>query len=81
MTLIVAFLTSFFLLARFLPFPLILIGGMILSAKLDVRINREYEEGRLLRGIRLLSHKEYARESKQIVGLGLPVLHSERRLR
>ena len=65
----------------FLPFPLIVIGGMILSAKLDLRINREYEEGRLVRGIRLLSHKEYARESKQIDGLGLPVLYPERRLR
>jgi hypothetical protein len=65
----------------FLPFPLIVIGGMILSAKLDLHINREYEEGRLLRGIRLLSHKEYALESKQIDGLGLPVLYPERRLR
>jgi hypothetical protein len=65
----------------FLPFPLIVIGGLTLSAKLDLRINREYEEGRLLRGIRLLSHKEYARESKQIDGLGLPVLFPERRLR
>jgi len=65
----------------FLPFPLIVVGGMILSAKLDLRINREYEEGRLLRGIRLLSHKEYAHESKQIDGLGLPVLYPERRLR
>ena len=65
----------------FLPFPFILVGGLILSAKLDLRINREYEEGRLLRGIRLLNHKEYASESKQIDGLGLPVLHPERRLR
>ena len=65
----------------FLPFPFILIGGMILSAKLDLRINREYEEGRLVRGIRLLSHKEYVSESKQIDGLGLPVLYPERRLR
>lgn len=65
----------------FLPFPLIVIGGMILSAKLDLRINQEYEEGRLLRGIRLLSHKEYARESKQIDGLGLLVFYPERRMR
>jgi len=65
----------------FLPLPVIVIAGMIASAKLDLRINREYEEGRLLRGIRLLRHTEYAREAKQINGLGLPVFGPERRLR
>jgi hypothetical protein len=62
----------------FLPLPVIVIIGMIASAKLDLRINREYEEGRLLRGIRLLRHTEYARETKQISGLGLPVFGPER---
>ena len=65
----------------FLPLPLIVIAGMIVSAKLDLRINREYEEGSLLRGIRLLRPTEYAREIKQISGLGLPVFGPERRLR
>lgn len=64
----------------FLPFPAIVIAGMILSVKVDLRINREYEEGRLLRGIRLLSHAEYAIESKRSAGLGLPVLGTNRRL-
>lgn len=64
----------------FLPFPAIVIAGMIASVKIDLRINREYEEGRLLRGIRLLSHAEYASESEQSNGLGLPVFGSERRL-
>jgi len=64
----------------FLPLPVIVIGGMILSVKLDVRVNREYEEGRLLRGIRLLGPTEYARETKQISGLGLPVFGLEKRL-
>ena len=65
----------------FVPLPLILVGGMIISIKLDLNTNREYEEGRLLRGVRLLKHGEYARENQKIVGLGLPVLGPERRLR
>jgi hypothetical protein len=65
----------------FLPLPLIVIGGMIVSVKVDLRTNREYEEGRLLRGIRLLQRREYARETKKITGLGLPVLGPERSLR
>ena len=65
----------------FLPFPVIVIAGMILSIKIDVRINREYEEGRLLRGVRLLSYKEYAAETRQTNGLGVPAFGSNRRLR
>ncbi|MDQ3173111.1 MAG: hypothetical protein M3Q91_05290, partial [Acidobacteriota bacterium] len=65
----------------FLPLPVIVIAGMIASSKLDLRINREYEAGRLLRGIRLLRHTEYAHETKHISGLGLPVFGPERRLR
>jgi hypothetical protein len=61
----------------FLPLPVIVIAGMSLSARLDLSINREYEEGKLLRGIRLLSNKEYALETKEISGLGLPVLRPE----
>jgi hypothetical protein len=52
---------------------------MIVSAKLDLRINREYEEGRLLRGVRLLGYREYARETERICGLGLPVLRPDKR--
>ena len=63
----------------FIPFPFIVVGGMIASAKLDLRINREYEAGRLLRGIRLLRHKEYAREMKRVDGLGLTVLRPDER--
>jgi hypothetical protein len=63
------------------PLPLIVIGGMIVSVKVDLHTNREYEEGRLVRGVRLLQHREYAHETKEIVGLGLPVLGPERRLR
>ena len=62
----------------FLPLPVITIAGMIISVRLDVRTNREYEEGTLLRGVRLLRHREYAREMKQIDGLGLPVFGVER---
>ena len=61
-----------------LPLPLIIFVGMILSVKLDVRINREYEEGQLLRGIRLLNHHEYASEMKDTDGLGLPVFRPRR---
>lgn len=62
----------------FIPLPLIVIPGMILSVNLDLRINREYEEGRLVRGIRLLKHTEYACEMREISGLGLPVFRPER---
>ncbi len=62
----------------FIPLPLIVIAGMILSVNLDLRVNREYEEGRLVRGIRLLKHTEYAREMREIGGLGLPVFRPER---
>jgi len=63
----------------FIPFPLIVVGGMLASVKLDLRINREYEEGRLLRGVRLLGHKEYARETLRTDGLGLRVLRPNKR--
>jgi hypothetical protein len=61
-----------------IPLPIVLLIGMIISVKLDVRINREYEEGSLMRGIRLLKPSEYAREMKSIEGLGLPVFRPER---
>lgn len=63
----------------FIPFPLIVVGGMLASVKVDLRINREYEEGRLLRGVRLLGHKEYAREMERTDGLGLRVLRPNKR--
>ena len=65
----------------FLPLPLIVIGGMIVSVRFDLQTNREYEEGKLLRGVRLLQRCEYAREAKDTPGLGLPVLGPERRSR
>jgi hypothetical protein len=65
----------------FLPLPLVVIAGMIVSVKVDMYTNREYEEGHLLRGIRLLKPTEYARETKEIAGLGLPVFGPERRSR
>ena len=63
----------------FIPFPLIVLGGMLACVKLDLRVNREYEEGRLLRGVRLLGHTEYARETRRPDGLGLRVLRPNKR--
>ena len=62
----------------FLPLPGVLIAGMALSIKLDLRINREYEDGRLVRGIRLLTQKEYSSEVGPSLGLGLPVFRSRK---
>lgn len=63
----------------FLPFPLIVALGMFASVKLDMRMNEEYEAGELLRGVRILKAKEYAREHKrQKAGIGLPALLPER---
>src|ERR1051325_4654918 len=47
--------------------------------KLDLRMNREYEAGDLLRGIRILKAKEYAREVKRRdTGIGIPALRPRR---
>lgn len=63
----------------FLPLPLIVAPGMFASVNLDVRMNRDYETGELLRGVRILKPKEYARERKQQqAGIGIPVLPPER---
>lgn len=63
----------------FLPLPLIVALGMFASVKLDMRMNEEYEAGELLRGVRILKAKEYAREHKrQKAGIGLPALLPER---
>ena len=63
----------------FLPLPLILAVGMFASVKLDLRMNRDYEAGDLLRGVRILKAKEYAREIKQRkAGIGIPALRPER---
>lgn len=62
-----------------LPLPLIIAPGMFASVKLDVRMNRDYEAGELLRGVRILKPKEYAREHKrQEAGIGIPALVPER---
>ena len=63
----------------FLPLPLIVAPGMFGSVKLDVRMNRDYEAGELMRGVRILKAKEYARERKrQELGIGIPALLPER---
>ena len=63
----------------FLPLPLILAVGMFASVKLDAKMNRDYEAGELLRGVRVLKAKEYAREHKrQEAGIGIPALLPER---
>ena len=63
----------------FLPLPSIIAGGMFASVKLDLRLNREYEAGDLLRGIRILKAKEYAREVKRRdTGIGIPALRPRR---
>jgi len=63
----------------FLPLPLILAVGMFASVKLDAKMNRDYEAGELLRGVRVLKAKEYAREHKrQEAGIGIPALRPER---
>jgi hypothetical protein len=52
---------------------------MFASVKLDVRMNEEYEAGELLRGVRILKPKEYAREHKRReAGIGLPTFLPER---
>lgn len=62
-----------------LPLPLIIGVGMFASVKLDMRMNEEYEAGELLRGVRILKAKEYARERKrQEAGIGIPALSPER---
>lgn len=63
----------------FLPLPLIIAPGMIISIKLDLRMNSEYEAGDLLRGVRVLKPKEYAREiGPRERGIGLPVFIPKR---
>lgn len=62
-----------------LPLPLIVALGMFASIKLDLRMNRDYEAGDLLRGVRILKPQEYAREVKrQKTGIGIPALLPER---
>lgn len=63
----------------FLPLPLIVAPGMYASVKVDVRMNRDYEAGELLRGVRILRPTEYAREHKRKqTGIGIPALLPER---
>src|SRR6185369_5260352 len=63
----------------FLPLPLIIAPGMFASVKLDMRMNQDYEAGELLRGVRILKPKEYARERRrQEAGIGIPALLPER---
>ncbi len=58
----------------FLPLPVIIAVGMLISIKLDLRMNREYEAGDLLRGVRVLHPREYAGEiGQRETGIGLPV--------
>jgi hypothetical protein len=63
----------------FVPLPLIVAVGMFASVKLDLRTNRDYEAGDLLRGVRILEPKEFARELQRLeVGVGLPALPPRR---
>ena len=63
----------------FLPLPLIIAPGMFISIKLDLRMNSEYEAGDLLRGVRVLNPREYAREiGTRETGIGLPVFIPKR---
>jgi hypothetical protein len=58
----------------FLPLPVIIAVGMLISIKLDLKMNREYEAGDLLRGVRVLHPSEYAGEiGQRETGIGLPV--------
>ena len=57
-----------------LPLPFIIALGMLASIKLDLRMNRDYEAGALLRGLRVLNPREYGREiGQRETGIGLPV--------
>jgi len=63
----------------FIPLPLIVAVGMFASVKLDLRMNRDYEAGDLLRGVRILKAKEFAGELKRSeAGVGLPALSPRR---
>src|ERR1044072_1695955 len=61
----------------FLPLPFILAVGMFVSVRLDLKMNRDYEAGELLRGVRLLKAKEYSREIRlRRLGVGIPALRA-----
>ena len=63
----------------FLPLPFVVALGMFISVKLDVKMNRDYEAGDLLRGVRHLNANEYAREIKgREAGIGIPALRPEK---
>jgi hypothetical protein len=58
----------------FLPLPVMITLGMLISIKLDLKMNSDYEAGDLLRGVRVLNPSEYAREIGQgDTGIGIPV--------
>ena len=64
----------------FLPLPLIVAVGMFASVKLDVRMNRDYEAGDLIRGVRILKPNEYSREiERREACIGIPALCPENR--
>ncbi len=57
----------------FLPPPILVALGMLISIKLDLKMNSDYEAGDLLRGIRVLNPREYAREiGQRETGVGIP---------
>ncbi|HEY6802906.1 MAG TPA: hypothetical protein VI306_04935 [Pyrinomonadaceae bacterium] len=57
----------------FLPLPILIALGMLISIKLDLKMNSDYEAGDLLRGIRVLNPREYAREiGQRDTGVGIP---------
>jgi hypothetical protein len=57
----------------FLPLPILIALGMLISIKLDLKMNSDYEAGDLLRGVRVLNPSEHAREiGPRETGIGIP---------
>ncbi len=65
--------------------PMLMIGGVIFFAGLmatmirDRRANKQYEQGRAIRGTRQLSPQEYEREQEAVSGIGMVVYDRQER--
>ncbi len=63
--------------------PMLMIGGVIFFSGLtatiirDRRANKQYEQGRAIRGTRELSPKEYEREQEAATGLGIVIYNQK----
>ncbi len=57
--------------------PMLMVGGVIFFSGLtatmvrDRRANKQYEQGRAIRGTRQLSPREYEREQEAVTGIGI----------